>query len=136
MSDHLSHGLVLRSEEDCREQVASLRAKKEQERERRQAEIAQEQGLRQNELRHEPNLKRLHDRVQNWKHIEDDDDMKLVIWKYYQLQGILDPSVIDSHEGLRKSLKTRFANDISPQFLGFAARQFLLRRADKSGTGR
>lgn len=59
---------------------------------------------------------------------EDDAIMKLVIWKFYQRRGALDPAVIETHEGLREELDT--FEWIEPQLLRVAARVFIKRRAE------
>ena len=59
---------------------------------------------------------------------EDDDMMKLVIWKFYQRQGSLDAAVLETHEGLRDELDA--IDWISPQLLEVTAKTFIKRRAE------
>lgn len=60
---------------------------------------------------------------------EDDETMKLVIWKFYQRCGALDHAVMETHEGMREELDE--LEWISPQLLEVAAKMFIKRRADK-----
>lgn len=62
---------------------------------------------------------------------EDDDIMKLVIWKFYQRCGALDPAGMETHEGLSEELDAM--EWISPQLLETAAKLFLKRRERSRG---
>lgn len=79
-------------------------------------EIAQQRSGRPGE--HEP---------QSDEDREDDDTMKLVIWKFYQRHGVLDPAVTEAHEGMTEALGG--LDWISPRLLELAAKTFLKRRA-------
>lgn len=53
---------------------------------------------------------------------EDDDWMKLVIWKVYQRDGALDAAILENHEGMKEELDA--IEWICPQFLQVAANIF------------
>lgn len=62
---------------------------------------------------------------------EDDDIMKLVLWKFYQRLGALDPADVETHESLSEELDA--VEWISPQLLETAAGVFIKRRAMSRG---
>lgn len=64
---------------------------------------------------------------------EDDDFMKLVIWKVYQRDGVLDTAVMENHQGLKEELNA--IEWICPQLLELAANIFIKRRAETNGKG-
>lgn len=92
------------------------------------SEIKQEMAERSGELGKVPSEPE--DALGSDEEGEDDAIMKLVIWKFYQRRGALDPAVMETHEGLREELDA--FEWIEPQLLEVAAKAFITRRAEAS----
>ena len=69
-----------------------------------------------------------------WKDEEDEDDiMKLVIWKFYHGRGVLDPAMLEIYEAMREEMAT--IESISPELLEVGAQIFIRRRAERHSQG-
>ncbi|MCJ1427660.1 hypothetical protein MMC29_005564 [Sticta canariensis] len=69
-----------------------------------------------------------------WSDEKDEDDiMKLVIWKFYHGRGVLDPAMLETYETMREEMDT--IESISPELLEAAAKIFIQRRAERHSQG-